>query len=139
MIRKFIARFLAVVTIVATSIFVLGSPAWAFRRWTTCFNQELGDGQKIRFYADNGDILTTVDWYWRFAGQGNAKYMIDISDFRDDGADTSVRVDAGSGVFEYTADKVIGYNVVKYRVVWNGYATAWLTPGGCFLLPIDPS
>ncbi|GAA4946650.1 hypothetical protein [Actinoplanes utahensis] len=144
--RKLVARALVLTTVVVPSVAVFGSPAFAFYRTVGC-SPYGAESQNIRFYADNGDMVSAVSWYWSFPGQGNAKFMFTIDDPAPyDGATTKLRVDTGSSVIEYHQDVddaagfyAIGYSVRKFRVVWNGHPTSWRLPNQCDLSEIDPN
>ena len=139
MVRKLAAQVLVVVVAVVASVVALASPAMAFTKDVWCYNQNGSAWQQTSFVADNGDPLGHVVWYWKWPGQGSDKYMLSIQDDAPyDGAVTVLRVDLGSTVKQYyqDADDANGYLVLtstvrKYRAVWNGYATNWITPNAC--------
>jgi hypothetical protein len=131
MLRRTTARVLVLLSLMAGTVVVSGSPAMAFTKRYNCFDSGVGAGQSTRFYADNGTFLGQVTWSWRWEGQGGQAYHVDIYDAVSDGASFSVRVDKSYAISELTSDDVLNYYVRKYRVVWNGYATNWLSPITC--------
>jgi hypothetical protein len=130
MLRRITGRAALVLALVVPSIAVLGSPAMAFTKKTGCTSSSVGSGQWVEFRADNGAYLGRVTWFWSWPGQAS-RYQLSVDDKTGDGAVLTARVDAISQVIDYTANRTIGYEVRKYRVIWNGYASSWFPPNYC--------